>query len=154
MLLTLRGTPFLYAGDELGLEDAEVPPERVVDPGGRDGCRAPLPWTAEPGHGWPAEPWLPWPPDPAARSVESQRADDGSILQLCRTLLKLRRASPALRLGSLELLDDLPAGVLAYERAHGDDRRLVWLSFGAEAAPPPGWTVELATEAAAILRPA
>ena len=66
LLLTLRGTPFLYAGEELGLEDAVVPPERVVDPGGRDGCRAPIPWTAAPGHGWPAEPWLPWPPEPDA----------------------------------------------------------------------------------------
>jgi alpha-glucosidase len=155
MLLTLRGTPFLYAGDELGLEDAEVPPERVVDPGGRDGCRAPLPWTAAPDHGWPAEPWLPWPPDPAARSVETERADDGSILHLCRALLALRRASPALRLGSLTLLDDVPDGVLAYERAAGDDRRLVWLSFATRAVPPPpGWVVELATDGAAILRPA
>ena len=46
LLLTLRGTPFLYAGEELGLEDAVVPPDRVVDPGGRDGCRAPIPWDA------------------------------------------------------------------------------------------------------------
>ena len=45
LLLTLRGTPFLYAGEELGLEDAEIPPERVVDPGGREGCRAPIRWT-------------------------------------------------------------------------------------------------------------
>jgi alpha-glucosidase len=155
MLLTLRGTPFLYAGDELGLEDADVPPERVVDPGGRDGCRAPLPWTAGPGHGWPAEPWLPWPPEPAARSVEAERADEGSILHLCRALLALRRASPALRLGSLKLLGDVPDGVLAYERTHGDDRRLVWLSFGARVVPPPpDWAVELATDGAAILRPA
>jgi alpha-glucosidase len=153
MLLTLRGTPFLYAGDELGLEDAEVPPERVVDPGGRDGCRAPLPWTAGPGHGWPADPWLPWPPEPAARSVEAQRADDSSILHLCRAALALRRSSPALRLGTLELLDDVPHGVLAYERAHGDDRRLVWLSFGTDdVAPPPGWAADLATAGAAILR--
>src|SRR4029079_7633971 len=65
LLLTLRGTPFLYAGEELGLEDAVVPPERVLDPGGRDGCRAPFPWTPRPDHGWgTTDPWLPWPPDP------------------------------------------------------------------------------------------
>ena len=52
----LRGTPFLYAGEELGLEDAVVPPDRVVDPGGRDGCRAPMPWTAGAGHGWGGRP--------------------------------------------------------------------------------------------------
>jgi alpha-glucosidase len=162
MLLTLRGTPFLYAGEELGLDDADVPPERVVDPGGRDGCRAPIPWTAAAGHGWPAEPWLPWPPEPAERSVEAQRADPDSILHLCRAILALRRESPALRLGTLRLLDDVPEGVLAYERAHGDDRRLVWVNFGRDPLPPPaGWVAELtsdgatdagAPDAAAILR--
>jgi alpha-glucosidase len=155
MLLTLRGTPFLYAGEELGLEDADVAPDRVVDPGGRDGCRAPIPWTADAGHGWPADPWLPWPPDPAARSVEAQRADPDSMLQLCRAALALRRASPALRLGTVRLLDDTPDGVLAYERVHGDDRRLVWLSFGADAVPPPpGWVADLQSGGAAVLRPA
>src|SRR3954470_20110397 len=59
ILLTLRGTPFLYAGEELGLLDAAVPPAARVDPAGRDGCRAPIPWTAVPGHGWPSKPWLP-----------------------------------------------------------------------------------------------
>ena len=113
--LTQRGTPFLYAGDELGLEDAVVPPERVVDPGGRDGCRAPLPWTAEPGHGWGTDPWLPFPPDAAARSVEAQRADPRSTLHLYRRLLAARRASPALRVGDLELLD-APEGVVAWRR--------------------------------------
>jgi alpha-glucosidase len=162
LLLTLRGTPFLYAGEELGLEDAHVPTERVVDPGGRDGCRAPIPWTTDSGHGWPADPWLPWPPEPGTRSVEAQRADDGSILHLARALLALRRESPALRRGTLALLDDAPAGVLAYERAEGADRRRVWANFGVQSvALPDGWVVELATadagetlapDAAAILR--
>ena len=70
LLLTLRGTPFLYAGEELGLEDAVVPEDRQVDPGGRDGCRAPIPWEPGPAHGWPTDdPWLPWPPDADARNV-------------------------------------------------------------------------------------
>jgi alpha-glucosidase len=155
MLLTLRGTPFLYAGEELGLEDAEVPPDRVVDPGGRDGCRAPIPWTEDPGHGWPAEPWLPWPPEPAARSVATQRADESSFLSFARALLAARRASPALRLGSLALRDDVPGEVVAYDRAHADDRRRVWIDFGASPGPyPEGWTAEVATDAAALLRPA
>jgi alpha-glucosidase len=164
MLLTLRGTPFLYAGEELGLEDAHVPAERVVDPGGRDGCRAPIPWTADAGHGWPADPWLPWPPDPGARSVQAQRAHEGSILHLARAILALRRASPALHRGTLALLDDAPEGVLAYERADGDDRRRVWVNFGGAAvALPEGWVVELTTadagddlppDAAAVLRAA
>jgi alpha-glucosidase len=131
LLLGVRGTPFLYAGEELGLEQAVIPPERKVDPGNRDGCRAPVPWTADPPHGWPADPWLPFPPEPAARSVEVQRADPGSILHLYRRLLAARRSSPALRLGSFALLDT-PAGVLGYARADGDDRRTVLLNFTAD----------------------
>jgi alpha-glucosidase len=164
MALTLRGTPFLYAGDELGLEDAEIPPDRVVDPGGRDGCRAPIPWTTGDGHGWPAEPWLPWPPSPAARSVEAQRDDPGSMLALARAALALRRASPALRSGTMALLDDAPEGVLAYERAAGDDRRRIWINFGLRPAPlPDDWQTQLRTDAAggplaadgaAVMRPA
>src|SRR5207302_7285752 len=96
LLLTLRGTPFLYAGEELGLEDALIPPERVVDPGGRDGCRAPLPWDATPRHGWATtDPWLPWPPDPDTTNAEVERFDASSMLHLYRRLLRARRASPA-----------------------------------------------------------
>src|SRR5215218_3216319 len=147
MLLTLRGTPFMYAGEELGLEDAEVPPERVVDPGGRDGCRAPIPWAAADGHGWPGEPWLPWPPHAAQRSVEAQRADAGSILHLYRDAMALRRGSPALRSGTLALLDDAPEGVLAYERAAADDRRRVWVNFGPAPVPlPADWRAQLRTD--------
>jgi alpha-glucosidase len=131
LLLTLRGTPFLYAGEELGLLDAVVPPERVVDPGGRDGCRAPIPWTAEPNHGWPADPWLPFPPDASARSLEAQRDDPSSMLHLYKRLLDARRASPALSHGDLTLLD-APDGVLAWERRAGDDVRRVAVNFTAE----------------------
>src|SRR5690606_34127636 len=64
MLLTLRGTPFVFQGEELGLEDALITPETQVDPGGRDGARAPMPWLARPPHGWGAyRAWLPFPPD-------------------------------------------------------------------------------------------
>jgi alpha-glucosidase len=132
LLLTLRGTPFLYAGEELGLEDAVIPDARRVDPGGRDGCRAPIPWEAEEPHGWAgAEPWLPWPPEAARRSVEAQCADAGSILQLYRRLLAVRRVSPALALGDFELL---PAsdGVLAYRRRCGPDLRTVLVNFSDE----------------------
>jgi alpha-glucosidase len=116
LLLTLRGTPFLYQGEELGLDDALVPDRDRVDPGGRDGCRAPLPWTAGAPHGWAgAVPWLPFPPDAGGRSVEAQRADPGSILHLYRALLGLRRDSPALRFGALARVPS-PSDVLAYIR--------------------------------------
>ncbi|MFN8544668.1 MAG: alpha-amylase family glycosyl hydrolase [Candidatus Binatia bacterium] len=129
LLLSLRGTPFLYAGEELGLEDAVVPPECRRDPGGRDGCRAPIPWHAAPPHGWASTtPWLPWPPEPERRNVASLTADPGSILHLYRRLLALRRATPLLRLGTLALRE-APDGVLAFERAHAGARGTVLVNF-------------------------
>ena len=116
LLLTLRGTPTLYYGDELGLEDVEVPPERVVDPDGRDPERSPMPWTGAPGRGFCAddvEPWLPF-GDPAV-SVEAQEADPRSMLTLHRRLLALRRSSDDLAAGAYATLAAGPA-VLAYRR--------------------------------------
>jgi alpha-glucosidase len=148
LLLGLRGTPFLYMGEELGLEDAVVTDARVVDPGGRDGCRAPIPWQAGGRRGWDTEPWLPWPPDADARSVEAQRKDAGSILHLYRHLLAARRASPALTLGSQRPLD-APEGVLAWERTRADDRRVVAVNFRDEESrlsAGDGTTIEIASD--------
>ncbi len=137
LLLTLPGTPFLYAGEELGLLDAEIPDDRVVDPGGRDGCRAPLPWSDEPGHGWPSSAWLPLPPEADDRNVETQRRNLSSILHLYRHLLELRRATPALHEGDIEILD-APPGVLVYsreaieERSGETDRWIVAINTTAE----------------------
>ena len=157
LLLTLRGTPFVYQGDELGLEDAEVPPERVVDPGGRDGCRAPIPWDGEPDHGWPgAEPWLPFPPHADTRNVVALDADERSILHLYRRLLAVRRTSPALQTGTWRALD-APDGVLASERTAGTDRRVVIVNFGDDTATVPldgMWQVDVdAADPTAAARP-
>jgi alpha-glucosidase len=149
LLLGLRGTPFLYAGEELGLEDAEIPPARVVDPGGRDGCRAPIPWTREPGHGWGPDPWLPFPPDPADRSVEAQVDDPSSMLHLYRRLLAARRASPAMQLGDLTFVDAGDEHVLAWTRTAGDDRRVVAVNFTPDERPldlDGEWVVEVASD--------
>jgi alpha-glucosidase len=131
LLLTLRGTPFLYMGEELGLEDAQVSQAQRVDPGGRDGCRAPLPWTRDPPHGWNTAPWLPAPPEAGARSVQAQESDPRSMLQLCRRLVATRKASAALSRGAMTLLA-APPGVLAFERSTGDERYEVWINFGTE----------------------
>ncbi len=152
LLLGLKGTPFLYAGEELGLEDAVIPADRVVDPGGRDGCRAPLPWNASAAHGWAsAETWLPWPPSPEDRNAEVLRSDEGSILHLYRRLLAERRASPALHLGDQALLD-APAGVLAWDRTDGDERRRVLVNFTGDevavAGLTTGWTVLVSADGA------
>ena len=152
LLLGLRGTPFLYAGEELGLTDAVVTGDDVVDPGGRDGCRAPLPWTAAPDHGWGVErAWLPWPPEATSGGdVGSQRADPGSVLHLYRRVLRARRGSPALTAGDQRLLA-APDGVLAWERTAGDDRRVVVVCFAATAVEVdlgPDLVVEVASDGA------
>ncbi len=138
--LTVRATPFLYAGEELGLEDAEVPPDRVVDPHHRDGCRAPIPWEAdgedERGHGWPSRPWLPFPPHAAARSAERQVGAPASMHSLYRALLALRRASGALRRGEMELAP-LDGDVLRYVRRLEDDVVEVAVNLGDGEAPWP-----------------
>jgi alpha-glucosidase len=158
LLLTLRGTPFLYAGEELGLEDADVSPQERRDPGGRDGCRAPIPWDPTPAHGWAAggHLWLPWPPEPDGRNAETLSADGGSILHLYRRLLAARRRSPALSAGSFAWLPGAPEGVLAYLRHEGGDRRAVMVNFTpvpAAVAPAPDavapdgrWLVEVASD--------
>jgi len=130
LLLTLQGTPFMYAGEELGLLDAVIPPDRVRDPAGRDGCRAPLPWTAEPPHGWSTdtEPWLPWPPVPEHSNAEVLRDDPTSILHLYHSILALRRDTPALRLGGIGMLQT-PPGVLAFQRGDGPEAVTVVVNF-------------------------
>jgi alpha-glucosidase len=151
LLLGLRGTPFLYQGEELGLEDAHVPEDRVVDPGGRDGCRAPIPWDGTPGHGWTHEPWLPPPPESDRRNAEAQRADTGSILWLYRRLLELRRSADALSLGTQRLLE-APEGVLAWRREADGDARVIAVNFTDEPRhldAAPGLVVEIASDGAA-----
>ncbi len=132
MALTLRGTPFLYEGEELGLVDAVIPPERKLDPIDRDGCRAPVPWTRDAHHGWGAEPWLPFPPESSERSVAAERDDPTSVLHLYRRVLAERKRSPALRLGTIDLLEGWPDPVIAWDRRQGLDRRRVVVSFATE----------------------
>jgi len=103
LLLALPGTAFLYAGQELGLEEVDLADELRQDPiffrtaggrKGRDGCRVPIPWQAEqPGHGFSeTAPWLPIPPAWSAKAVEQQRGDPSSTLELYRAALAERRA--------------------------------------------------------------
>jgi alpha-glucosidase len=148
MLLTLRGTPTLYYGDELGMENGVIPPEKVQDPQGinlgiertRDVCRTPMQWDTSPNAGFcPAgvEPWLPVSTDYETRSVAAQSADPTSMLTLYRKLLALRRASPALYGGSYRPLDGVPDDCFVYVRERGEERKLVALNFsGAEQIVP------------------
>ena len=148
LLLTLRGTPTLYYGDEIGLPDVPVPPGRVVDVAGRDPERSPMPWTTGANAGFStADPWLPITDDPGTFSVEAQERAPGSMLALHRRLLALRRSEPALHPGSWTGLD-APAGVIAYGREHGETRFLVLLNLTREPATVAldgAWTIELST---------
>lgn len=122
LLLALPGTAFLYQGEELGLEEVDVPAEARRDPvffrtdgerAGRDGCRVPLPWERGPGLGFTSgRPWLPVPDGWDALSVEAQRADPASTLALHRDALALRRGFAGAPFRWL----DAPDGVLAFAR--------------------------------------
>jgi alpha-glucosidase len=136
LLLTLRGTAVLYYGDELGMPETDVPPERVVDPvgllhdpdhPGRDGARTPMPWSARSGGGFTApgvEPWLPF-GDLTAANVAAQREDPDSVLHLCRDLIALRRREADLRAGAYAELA-APAGAWVFRRG---ERTLVALNL-------------------------
>jgi oligo-1,6-glucosidase/alpha-glucosidase len=147
--MTVRGVPFIYYGDELGLSHHEMPRELAADPvahrfrfipklllpalrkrgilTNRDECRSPMPWDAGPHAGFapPEAPktWLPIHPHSAILNVAAQKADATSVLASYRRMLRLRRGSLALSSGSLELVNP-PADskdVLAYRRVYEDD---------------------------------
>ncbi len=141
LLLTLRGSPTLYYGDELGMREAEIPPDRRRDPWsvnepslGRDGCRTPMQWSPDVGAGFTAaeEPWLPIGSDYTERNVQSQLQDPDSHLNLYRRLLVLRRGSAALRRGAHRTLDLDAPECFVFERSQGTERVLVAVSFSAE----------------------
>ena len=146
LLLTLRGTPTLYQGDELGIGDVPIPPDRVQDPReirqpgiglGRDPGRTPMPWDDTPHAGFStAEPWLPLNPDWRTRNVAAQDADTRSMLNLTRALLRLRRQEAALSVGDYRPVA-CEGTLLAYERRAGDDRLLVALNLGEQPVPLP-----------------
>ncbi|HET8526766.1 MAG TPA: alpha-amylase family glycosyl hydrolase, partial [Actinomycetota bacterium] len=139
-LLTLRGTPFLYYGDEIGMGEVPIEGEDVRDEPGligdaqvvRDPGRTPMQWAAEPGAGFTRGDVRPWLPigDPALANVADQRSDPDSTLHLCRDLIALRRQTPDLRSGEYASLPS-PDGVWAWRRGEGV---LVAVNLSGEAA--------------------
>ena len=140
LLLTLRGTPINYYGDEISMADVAIPPDRVQDPWeinvpglglGRDPERTPMQWSAEANAAFclpQATPWLPLADDYEQVNVATQQADPQSMLLMVKRLIEIRRQSLALPVGSYQALDT-PLGLFAYLRVHGDERRLVVLNF-------------------------
>lgn len=152
LLIALRGTVFIYQGEELGLPQSQVPPERMQDPyglanwpllPGRDGCRTPMPWQHDaPQAGFSAaESWLPADAAHAALAVDRQEADGASMLQHTRALIALRRRESALRSGANRVLS-AQGEVLALQRGDGPGALLALFNLGAVPAPlpalPPG----------------
>jgi len=139
LLLTLRGTPTIYYGDEIGMEQAVLPLDEARDPCavtlpgfGRDGCRTPMQWSAEDNAGFSmVAPWLPPLPTFRENNVATLRQDANSIYQLHRRLIALRRAHPALVLGSYRPI--VASGdLLLYLRELRNERLLVALNLGQE----------------------
>ena len=142
LLLTLRGSPFLYYGEEIALRNLSIPNAQAFDPPARrssflfpwwnrDQARGPMPWRSGSGAGFSAgRPWLPLPPDAATRNVEHQAADPNSVLNAYRQLLRLRRETPVLQRGDQELVSSGDPDVLAYVRRSGDAAALITLNFG------------------------
>jgi glycosidase len=141
LLLTLRGTPTLYYGDEIGMSDGVIPPEREQDPWGlrvpgqgRDGCRTPMQWNDEAHGGFApagtAATWLPVAADYERVNVSRQLVEPDSLLNLYRKLLAYRKSSPALQWGSYEAVDGAPVDCFVYLRQAGEERVLVVLNFG------------------------
>jgi alpha-glucosidase len=151
LLLTLRGTPTIYYGDEIGMEDGRIPPDKVQDPWGmltpglnlgRDPERTPMQWDGAQNAGFcteDTEPWLPVAGDLRQDNVEMERSDPESMLRLTQRLIALRRRNPALASGAYRAIAS-PENVFCYLREQGQERFLVALNFSSE---PQALTLDL-----------
>lgn len=143
LMLTLRGTPFLYYGEEIGMRDISLRRDQILDPPGkrywpffkgRDGCRSPMQWDPGPNAGFTTgQPWLPVHPGYPSRNVANQQKDPGSLLNFYRALIRLRRSHSALTRGDFRPLPMGSAPVLAYVRSVPGQSILVALNFSAQA---------------------
>jgi alpha-glucosidase len=141
LLLTVRGTPIMYYGEELGMENVPIPPEKEQDPHGlrvpglglgRDPERTPMQWDTSANAGFSpegVETWLPIADDYQERNVAVERDDPKSILNLARELLALRASHPALAVGDYAAIDGLPPECYVYTRTCDSQRMLVALNL-------------------------
>jgi glycosidase len=151
--LTVRGVPCIYYGEEIGMSDAKLPFASAQDPVARklkfvprwltaalgikinrDEVRTPMQWDGSRNAGFSTaeKTWLPVHENYKQINVEAESADEDSLLNTIRRLLKIRNEEPALQEGSLELLENLPRNILGYTRIHDGEKILVLLNFAAE----------------------
>ncbi len=145
ILLSVRGTPFLYYGEELGLGDVAIPPEESTDaPATRAGpdfrwwdrsaARTPMPWEPSPGGGFTTgSPWLRLGPDARVRNVRSESGDPRSVLQTYRRILGARRSIRPLQDGALTLTRTGDPTILGFRRHGPGGEALILVSFGPRA---------------------
>lgn len=143
LLLTLRGTPTLYYGDEIGMKQVPIAPDLVQDPFeknvpglgvGRDGCRTPMQWAAGDNAGFTTRtPWLPLDDDYRENNAAARSIDPCSILSLYVKLIALRKRTPELVFGSYDPVE-APEAVLAYRRSYDDRSIVIALNFTDEPA--------------------
>ncbi|MFZ0888203.1 MAG: alpha-amylase family glycosyl hydrolase [Candidatus Binataceae bacterium] len=133
MMLGLRGTPFLYYGEEIGMPDVAIPFFAGRDPVGRDGCRTPMQWSAEKNGGFTTSdrPWLPV-GNCIEVNVARQSNDPRSMLSLYRRLIRIRKQTPALTEGSYRSFSPAPDDCLAFCRELADRRVLIAINFSSE----------------------
>ena len=143
LLLTLRGTPTIYNGDEIGMENVPIAQWQIQDPWeknspglglGRDPVRTPMPWSTARNAGFTTgHPWLPLAGNYRQCNVTAQMRTSDSMLNLYRALIHLRRVEPTLLKGSYETITATQS-LYAYRRRHGAEEILVILNFGLDAA--------------------
>lgn len=144
LLLTLRGTPFLYYGQEIGMRDVSLKRDEIMDPPGkkywplfkgRDGCRSPMQWDDNQYGGFStSRPWLKVHPGYIQTNVARQDADHGSLFNYYRQLLRLRKQYPALMRGDYRRIDTGNANILVYERSLPEQRLIILQNFSRGAA--------------------
>ena len=139
MLLTLRGTPFIYYGEEIGMHNGHIRKHNIRDPlgkrywplfSGRDKARTPMQWNTETNAGFTSgTPWLPVNGDAVSRNVKQQDGERNSLLNHYRKIIRVRRSSEALQKGAWIPMENGKQGILAYFRKTNDERILVVLNF-------------------------
>ncbi len=140
-MLTLRGTPFLYYGEEIGMRDIQLKRSEILDPAGRkywplykgrDGCRSPMQWSAELYAGFStAQPWMKVHTNYSSRNVETQQDDQNTLFNFYRKVIRMRREIPALTRGDWTPMPRLHSRVLAYQRTYNSQTLTVLLNFSA-----------------------